>query len=428
MKKTAFLVSWKLCVTLLVFGLCVSVNLCAAEGPTLKDLIEDTSAAETAEGSLKEESSAPATVAPDSPQPVIPADDMKRGTPRSTLLEFQKVAEKGDYERAAEYLDLRYLPYGMTPEQGPELARQLKIVLDRALWVDPELLSTKPEGHSNDGLNSFLDSFGTVEIRDRKVKLLLQRVPRDDGVLIWKISTVTVHQIPELHQEYGYGRIGEYLSKMLPKGQFLSLQLWQWIMALGILAVAYCVVYIPTRIIATLVRRRKTELSVNIARFVAGPLRFLITFLIGLANVELIHPTMKARAIMKGYTAITIIGVWACIILVGILRDVCVIKMKQKGSETAAILLRPITRVVQILVVVIGMMIWFENLGFKAATLLAGLGIGGLAVALAAQKSISQIVRKFGFIPKLRCPAKLPRTRFGIFSLKYERCCIHTPL
>jgi MscS family membrane protein len=37
-------------------------------------------------------------------------------------------------------------------------------------------------------------------------------------------------------------------------------------------------------------------------------------------------------------------------------------------------------------------MIWFENLGFRATTLVAGLGIGGLAVALAAQKPIEHLI------------------------------------
>jgi small-conductance mechanosensitive channel len=37
-------------------------------------------------------------------------------------------------------------------------------------------------------------------------------------------------------------------------------------------------------------------------------------------------------------------------------------------------------------------MIWLENLGFKATSLIAGLGIGGLAIALAAQKPIENLI------------------------------------
>ena len=393
MSKTMFSIlplpdSYKSFILLLLFSFSLPVFLYAAE-PTLKEVMEDTAAVE--DQSPDEDKQANETQ-PEKTLPAGPIDDLDRGVPRSSILGFSKVTEEGDFEQAAEYLDLRHLPYGMNLEDGPELARQLGIVLDRALWIDPELLSAEPAGHADDGLYTSRDSFGTVEIEGRKVQLLLQRLPREDGVLIWKISSATVHQIPGLHQEYGYGRIGERLSKIFPSVQFLGLYLWQWIMALGILTIAYCIVYIPTKIIAILVRRRKTELSVKVAGFIAGPIRFLIVFLIGMANVELLHPTIKARAFMRGYTLTTIVSLWVGIVLIGILRDSFVIRLKQKGSHSAGMLLRPITRVAQILVVVIGLMIWFENLGFKATTLLTGLGIGGLAVALAAQKSIENII------------------------------------
>src|SRR5215813_7577082 len=55
----------------------------------------------------------------------IPDDALGRGTPRSSVRGFLSSAKDRDYARAAEYLDLRGLPAGMTEAQGPELARQL---------------------------------------------------------------------------------------------------------------------------------------------------------------------------------------------------------------------------------------------------------------------------------------------------------------
>jgi MscS family membrane protein len=42
--------------------------------------------------------------------------------------------------------------------------------------------------------------------------------------------------------------------------------------------------------------------------------------------------------------------------------------------------------------VIIASLVWLDNLGFKVTTLLAGLGIGGLAVALALQKPIENLI------------------------------------
>lgn len=364
-----------------------------AEEPTFKDVMEDTAATEGKEVAVEEKEVPKAESKPEKPTQMGPFDELDRGVPRSSFLGFMKAAEQGDYERAANYLDLRYLPYDMDIEDGPKLARQFKIVLDRALWVDTEVLSTDPAGHGGDGLYHSRDMIGSVEIEDRKVELLLQRVPREaDGVLIWKFANVTVNKIPELLEEFGFGPVGERLSKILPSGQFLGLYLWQWIMAIGILLIAYCIVYIPTKIIAVVICRRKTELSERVAAFICGPVRFLITLMIGGANVELIHPTVKARVIMNTQTLSITICVWAAISLIGIFRDLFVIRLKQKGSETSIVLLVPIIRVAQFMVVVVGVLIWFENLGFKATTLLTGLGIGGLAIALATQKSIENLI------------------------------------
>ena len=39
-----------------------------------------------------------------------PADEFNRGVPRSSLKGYLKAARDGDFERAAKYLDMRYLP------------------------------------------------------------------------------------------------------------------------------------------------------------------------------------------------------------------------------------------------------------------------------------------------------------------------------
>jgi hypothetical protein len=44
---------------------------------------------------------------------------------------FFEAARASDWERAAEYPDLRFLPAGERAERGPAMARELKGVLDR---------------------------------------------------------------------------------------------------------------------------------------------------------------------------------------------------------------------------------------------------------------------------------------------------------
>ncbi len=104
--------------------------------------------------------------------------------PRTSVQGFLEAANDADYERASQYLDLRRLPQRLRKQQGPELAWQLKVVLDRALWVDLDSLSIDPKGHVDDGLLSYRDRVGNIQLGNRKVDVLLQRVTRGDGVPI----------------------------------------------------------------------------------------------------------------------------------------------------------------------------------------------------------------------------------------------------
>ena len=56
---------------------------------------------------------------PEKVDPLGPADEFSRAVPRSSLKGYLKAARAGDFERAAKYLDLRYLLGRMDKSQGP---------------------------------------------------------------------------------------------------------------------------------------------------------------------------------------------------------------------------------------------------------------------------------------------------------------------
>ncbi len=120
-------------------------------------------------------------------KPLGPADEFNRGVPRSSLKGYLKAARDGDFERASQYLDLRYLPDSMDESQGPQLARQLKIALDKVLWFDLETVSAHPDGLTDDGLPPNRDVIGRIKTPEKTVDILMQRIPRGDGADIWKI-------------------------------------------------------------------------------------------------------------------------------------------------------------------------------------------------------------------------------------------------
>ena len=63
-----------------------------------------------------------------------------------------------------------------------------------------------------------------------------------------------------------------------------------------------------------------------------------------------------------------------------------------KGNKQAASLLRPLGNFLRVALLSLATLLWLEHLGVNAGTILAGMGIGGLAIALASKQSIENLI------------------------------------
>jgi MscS family membrane protein len=367
-------------VALLLFSMSVLPETCLAQ-PVLKDVMGEETPEETAE-----------KPAPREVRVFGPEDELERGVPRTSMEGFLDATRRGDYETAAEYLDLRNLPRGLDASQGPWLAELLKVILDRALWVDPELLSEDPKGHAEDGLPAYRDFLGEVETPEKTYHLFLQHVPRGDGVSIWKVSNATVAQIPELYGHVGYGAIGEFLSDLLPDVEFLGARLWQWMGVLVLMVLGYAVVLVPTYLAALLLRRKGTDRGTQVARYVAGPLRFLLWVLLVGASIDLISPTVTMRAIARARTLLIIAVVWNIFRISDFVIEYEANRLRESGQRASTVLLGLVRNIARVVILIAALVVWLDNVGFEVTTILAGLGVGGVAVALAAQRTIEDLI------------------------------------
>jgi MscS family membrane protein len=67
------------------------------------------------------------------------------------------------------------------------------------------------------------------------------------------------------------------------------------------------------------------------------------------------------------------------------------LRIFDREQAAAVIFIRPLRTVTGTVVVLVAALVWLDNVGFNIGTLLTGLGIGGVAVALAAQKSLEDV-------------------------------------
>ena len=321
----------------------------------------------------------------------VPDDPLGRGTPRSSTRGFLSSAKDRNYVQAAEYLDLRNLPPGLTESQGPELARQLWIVIDRTLWIDLELLSTNPEGDQSDNLPVIRERVGRIAGDGKAYDLLLQRVPRGDGVYIWKFADATVSEIPDLYQQFGYGRLERFLPSWMFDVTILGINLWLWAAFLALAIVLYPAAMLVTKLATAALRIVHREFADQFQRLFGGPITLLIWTVMVRSAGTLLGSSIALSALSQARTVQMIGLAWLLMRVVDFMAHRAGSNLERKGLGGSRVLLMPVARVVKFVALAGAILLWLDNAGYKVTTLLAGLSISGVAVALASQKSLENL-------------------------------------
>jgi MscS family membrane protein len=325
---------------------------------------------------------------------VVPPDEFGRGTPRGAVHGFLAATDRWEYERAVAYLDVTRLPAGDAARRGPTLARHLRVVLDQVLPLDASEFSDEPEGILHDGQPPGREVVGRIETKKGGVTLFLERVTGEDGVPIWKVAAATVARIPALYAEFGHGPLGEFLPPMLVEVRLLEIALWQWIALLCLVPATLGLAWILIRpgmwLLRALSARGRLSLVFRIAQEAAAPIRLLVAVGLfhaarrGLGLALAVHPVF-----VRIEEVVVVVGVtWLLLRLV----DVAAGRIVEGQSHEAKIAVADLAqRALKLLVLLLGFFSLLEALGVHVTALIAGLGVGGIALALAAQKTVEHL-------------------------------------
>jgi MscS family membrane protein len=330
--------------------------------------------------------------------PYVYADPLERDTPRGVLRGFLDATRGGDWETAARYLDLSQLPEAERAAQGPALARQLKRVLDRGLWVDLEGLSDDPEGDTGEeGVGRRRDLVGAIPLAGGgRVDVQVERVT-EDGERVWKIAAATVERVPALYAELGYGAFEEWLPDPFFDWSFAEIQLWQWIGLVALVVAAWAVSWLlvraAMRIIQPLARRSVTTIDDQLMENGAAPLRFLFGLGLFTLGVVALRLSVPAEAfLLDAVQALVVVAiVYLAFRLVDIFSRWSQDRLLDRGQVAAVGMLPLARKTAKVFLAALGLLAVLQNVGVNVTALIAGLGVGGLAIALAAQKSIENL-------------------------------------
>jgi MscS family membrane protein len=316
-------------------------------------------------------------------------DPLDRDSPQSSVFAFLQAVGAYDYARAARYLDLRKLPPAQRLKVGPDLARQLGQILNKDSQFDVAELNRDPGGEHTD--RERVDSF---TVNGHNEDLELERITLRNKLSIWVFSSDSVGHIPRLAQITSDSPVEKYLPQALVAWTFLDTSLWRWIalLLLGVLVAAFSRLLCPLvlRLARPVLKRiwRQADWS-ELDGFVA-PVQLLLAAAVFRIGMEWIDPSALVRPFLeRGLSLLFFFGfAWLFMRTVDVIIRRLNIFLRSRHRSFSYSVLPLAARVLKITILLLMIAALLSSWGYNTTTIVAGLGVGGIAIALAAQKTI----------------------------------------
>ncbi len=319
-----------------------------------------------------------------------------RNSPRATFTGFMDNALRGEFDTAAHYLDLEAVKPEDQAARGAMLARRLMLVLLRTKAVVPDVLSGGEFGAPEEDVPEDREILAHIKANGRTVTIALGlRLDPQQGH-IWTFAPETVGYVDYLYGVFGYGWIGDILPGALFAVSFAGLQLWQWVAILLAVGVGWVLAKSLQRLLVAggrlVSRRTRTKWDDELLRASDGPLCLVLWGLLIRPASHWLSLTPTAELILaRGAQLLSLVGVgWLLFRVVDVAAGF-VARSGGEGMPVAANFSTVIGRFLKVLIGVFVLLGVLSVMGVEVGGLLAGLGIGGLAVAFAAQKTIENL-------------------------------------
>ena len=325
------------------------------------------------------------------------ADALDRDNPRSAVTAFLESCHDHNYVVAAQYLDLRGVPERARAQEGPQLAQQLEAILNSDSQFNVLRLSQAPEGSLTDDANPSLENVAGISRGGKTFSIELERVALQPGSQVWLFSPATVSLIPTLKPANTQAALEARLPRWLVSINLLDTPLWKWIALLALAVLVVALFRLTGRLMVFLIETFAPRLGSSsrwiwVESVLQPWLVFLSAMMFGLAE-QFIDPSALSRLYIG--RAILLVVVWSfawCFInLVDafLSRLDSLLDPRQRVVSHSLIYLG--RRVSKFAFLVLAVIIVLDNWGYNMTTMIAGLGVGGIAVALAAQSTIANV-------------------------------------
>jgi MscS family membrane protein len=328
-------------------------------------------------------------------EPTTPIDPLGRTTPRGAVMGLLKCTETEDYETAARY-------FQPTPGQDTNLVQRARelYALHGRFKGSIGLLSDDPNGSVEPGLPPGEVRAGVLAVGGATLDVILVRVNDPESGNIWLISKETVANIPTLYAQLkteAPALADRIVPAALTGRRLLRMSLAQWLEWFLSIPISWLLAWLMAFLL-TVPERIRHKLQKLPFRPVwetrhGMPLKCILAILLHAVFVYLLGPPLLYRVYYSRFLATLLMGcfLWLLSTITDRSFEHAVNRTRTQhgGGESILIVMQRLTRIMLLIIASVAALGLF---GINVKTTLAGLGIGGLAIALAAQKTLENLI------------------------------------
>ena len=328
-------------------------------------------------------------------EPVAPIDLLGRQTPHSAVMGFLKYDQREDYATAGRYLQ-------PLPGRDTDLAQRAKELkgLQHYFKGSFGLLSDDPRGTVEPGLPPGQVRAGVFVVGGETADVILVRVDDPVAGKIWLISKDTVANIPKLYAQMEREKptvFDRIIPGALNNQRVGGMSLARWFGWLVSIPISWLLAWLLALVLSAPARircrLRKLPFKPLWQTRIRTPVIWIVAISLHGVFVYLLDPPLLYRAYYARFVATLLI---VCLVWLvrsvadrGFEYEVNRTRTQQQGGESILVLIQRLTHIGLLIFTLLVAMAIF---GFDVKTMLAGLGIGGLAIALAAQKTLENLL------------------------------------
>jgi MscS family membrane protein len=322
-------------------------------------------------------------------------DALGRNTPNGTVFGFLEAARNGRYKDASQYLQMSR---DARAANGARIARELYVLMESAFVERVGVISGHTEGSHQIGVPRDHQRIGVFRINGTDTNVDLVHVPDPTSGEIWLFSSQVVGEIPDLFAQVETGEAELGRSHLQVIRRFLNTFPRRLTAMLALvpasLGLGWMLVFALRGVVRIFSRWRHYSIAREVLKSLTAPLSLILAVILHQIGVYLLGiPLVTRLHYQRVIGVLLILGIaWLVFRLINVWSNQARARTLDSSDFRSGSIILLGQRISKVLVIIVAGLLTLSILGFDITTAIAGLGIGSIALAFAAQKTLENLL------------------------------------